>query len=162
MWSFSPGYSRDMGIGTCFFVWRSVYDIYTKLSAACHPKFVKPSFFHMWNGVETSDVLQTRSLLSRANTAHRYFRLCSPKIYAQIKQVHRLKLHTQSVWWVYIYTYIPLLHCCYAQYRLYRVAAGNHSAIWVSMGNHSAIWVSTGNHSAIWIAASNHSAICRD
>ena len=32
----------------------------------------------------------------------------------------------------YIMFYIPLLRCCYVQYKPYRVATGNHSAIWIA------------------------------
>ena len=45
-------------------------------------------------------------------------------------------------------------HCCYVQYKPYRVATGNHSAMWVSTGNHSAIWIAASNHSAIGVAES--------
>ena len=40
-----------------------------------------------------------------------------------------------------IHYYIPLLHCCYVQYKQYKVATGNHSAIWIAASNYSAIWI---------------------
>ena len=83
-------------------------------------------------------------------------------IIVQFLEWHRAKIHLwgqcyknyNSNAWRSTISYIPLLRCYYVQYKPYRVATGNHSAIWMSTGNHSAIWIAASNHSAIWIAGS--------